>query len=780
MTIPNLNPDYEALLRELAAQAPGAEDTDVAMEDIDYGDEQEQDIPGAAEPYVAASSGTTTVVLDANGQRANEEVATNDLETAARITLPKDAELRALSRALYGDDFPLAEDNDGDDPQQWVNWVRNRWNERRMAIETHMHLVERNRLFRAGQQWVSATGLGPWREPVRPSESSRIVYNLIDKALDQRLHIITEQRPGFSINPMTLDPDDQRKAEARQAALEFAYESQQMGQVLQEACYWAQTDGISGMHVFWDPDAGPWDEAMGEGGGMQKPLGDLKTDVVRVEQFRVSANATATKKPYYVILREVIPAQEAAQRYGATGAVAAGGESTVALSDGGDALGDNGALANWTMSLSNPYEADRLRNADVVERYTVYVDKHPDLLPEGMQCVIVGNAVVTGPMPLLFGTIPFVRVSDGSTDPSYYPRPIMEQWIAHQQRINALMSKWVDSIRVNSGGRLLARPGVIAKETFIGGLTSIVEVTGAGSIGDSVVPMPAFSVANDIKEAMALEKKAFEDASGYNDTSRGQFSSSASGRAILAAREQLDRVIAPSVLAIASAMTDWAKVQLAGMAWGYDVPRDLGAVGKSRPDLARALKADDFDGTADVKVEPETLMPMPKAMRLFLLDEMFNKQIIDPVQYRKLMPFAMTKAIQSPDADQEARANRVADAILTRQNVPPMRWQDNESIHQDVLERKILLQDDIDEDVIQVADGRWRELANQAATKQGGGAQAPTPEQAGPAGPQAMGGESPFAPSPGMAPTQALLPGIAVEPANAQGAANMFEAFAPQ
>jgi hypothetical protein len=780
MTIPNLNPDYEALLRELAAQTPGAEETDVAMEDIDYGDEPEQDIPGAAEPYVAASSGTTTVVLDANGQRANEEVATNDLETAARITLPKDAELRALSRALYGDDFPLAEDNDGDDPQQWVNWVRNRWGERRMAIETHMHLVERNRLFRAGQQWVSATGLGPWREPVRPTESSRIVYNLIDKALDQRLHIITEQRPGFSINPMTLDPDDQRKAEARQAALEFAYESQQMGQVLQEACYWAQTDGISGMHVFWDPDAGPWDEAMGEGGGMQKPLGDLKTDVVRVEQFRVSANATATKKPYYVILREVIPAQEAAQRYGATGAVAAGGESTVALSDGGDALGDNGALANWTMSLSNPYEADRLRNADVVERYTVYVDKHPDLLPEGMQCVIVGNAVVTGPMPLLFGTIPFVRVSDGSTDPSYYPRPIMEQWIAHQQRINALMSKWVDSIRVNSGGRLLARPGVIAKETFIGGLTSIVEVTGAGSIGDSVVPMPAFSVANDIKEAMALEKKAFEDASGYNDTSRGQFSSSASGRAILAAREQLDRVIAPSVLAIANAMTHWAKAQLAGMAWGYDVPRDLGAVGKSRPDLARALKADDFDGTADVKVEPETLMPMPKAMRLFLLDEMFNKQIIDPVQYRKLMPFAMTKAIQSPDADQEARANRIADAILTRQNVPPMRWQDNESIHQDVLERKILLQDDIDEDVIQVADGRWRELANQAATKQGGGAQAPTPEQAGPAGPQAMGGESPFAPSPGMAPTQALLPGIAVEPANAQGAANMFEAFAPQ
>ncbi len=107
-----------------------------------------------------------------------------------------------------------------------------------------------------------------------------------------------------------------------------------------------------------------------------------------------------------------------------------------------------------------------------------------------------------------------------------------------------------------------------------------------------------------------------------------------------------------------------------------------------------------------------------------------------------------------------------------------MRWQDNEAIHQDILERKILLQDDIDEDVIQAADARWRELANQAAQKQGAPAPA-GPEQA-PAGPQAMGGASPFAPSPEMMPTPTTLPGIAAEPAIAQGAANMFEAFAPQ
>ena len=720
-------------------------------------------------------------------QASNEAVQANTVEEATGMALPPDEESRALSRALYGADFPLAEDNatSVDEPTAWASWVRGRWSERRQAVETHLHLVERNRLFRAGQQWVSATGLGPWREPVRPSETSRVVANVIRPALDARLQVINEQRPGFSVSPMTLDPDDQRKAEARQAALDYQFESQEMDRVRREAAYWAQTDGVSFLHTFWDDQKGPWDERMGEVAGEKKPLGDLSTQVLRVEQVRVSANASATQDPYWVCIREVIPAMEAAQRYGATGAIASGTGTDIAINDGADALGEGGTLASWTMQQSNPGEADRLKNADVVERFTLYIAKHPDLLPEGLQVIIVGEAVVVGPMPLLFGVIPVAPVRDGSTDPSYYPRPIMEDWIGNQQRINALRSAWTDSVRLNKGGRLLARPGAITKETYLGGLTNIVEVTGAANLNDAVVPMPSFSVANDLKELLAIEIKEFEDKSGWNDATRGQFSSGESGRAIIAQREQMERVFAPPVQAMAHALTCWGKVQLAGMAWGYDVPRDLGAVGKARPDLARALKSDDFDGSADVKVEPETLMPMPKAMRLFMLDELFAKRdqqgnaLLSATDYRRLMPFAMLKAIQSPDADQEARANRIADAILTRGMVPPMRWQDNEAIHQDILERKILLQDDVDEDVIQAANARWMELAQQAAMKSGATAPQPT-APAGGAGPAANGGNSPFAPSPQTQPIASSLPAIAAEPAGGVQDTALFEAGAPQ
>jgi len=294
----------------------------------------------------------------------------------------------------------------------------------------------------------------------------------------------------------------------------------------------------------------------------------------------------------------------------------------------------------------------------------------------------------------------------------------MEQWLDHQMRVNALLSKWIENIRVNAGGRFLTRPNAIATETFLGGVTSMIEVRGAGPMAESIQPVNGFSVGNDVKEAFALEKAAFEDASGWNAVSRGQVTGE-SGRAIIASREQLERVFSPAVSALAQSFTDWCKVTMAGMAWGYDVPRSLGAVGKGRPDLARAVSSTDLDGQSDVKVEPATMMPMPMAFRLYLLDNWLQTGVIDIKEYRRRQMFAIAKDLATPDEDQEARAKRVADAIRMGFMPPEMRWQDNEAIHQDVLEREIILQDDLAPEIVAAAQERWVALANQAAQKQG-------------------------------------------------------------
>jgi len=662
----------------------------------------------------------------------------------------------ALQRALYGADYPGADPDTAKDLNAWASWTRGLWESRREAVQMHLHLVERNRLFRAGQQWISANGLGPWREPARPRDAARVVYNMIDKALDQRLQILVDQRPGFSVTPTTQDPDDRRKAQAQQLALEYQHDQLQMQRMSREAAFWAQTDGISFWHLYWDSDRGPWDERLGSKPGEKKPLGDIGCQTLRVEQVRVSPNATATQAPHWVVVREVISRSEAAFRYGVTGLDAA---DTTMLTGNQPTYSGSEGIGAWVLTQTTIGEGQRLRDEDVTERFTVYVAPHPDALPEGLHLIVVGDKVVFGPSPLLWNAIPVVSIRDGSSDPSYYPRPVMEQWIDHQMRINALLSKWVENIRVNAGGRFLTRPNAIANETFMGGVTSMIEIRGAGPMGESIQPVQGFSVGNDVKEALSMEKTAFEDASGWNAVSRGQ-ATGESGRAIIASREQLERVFSPAVQALAQAYTDWCKVCMAAMAWGYDVPRALGAIGKGRPDLARAVSTTDFDGQSDVKVEPSTLMPMPMAFRLYLLDNWLQTGVIDAKEYRRRQMFAVAKDITTPDEDQEARAKRVSDAIRNQLPVPEVRWQDNEAIHQDVLEREILLQDDLSPEIIAAAQERWTALANQATQKQGGGAP-PPPAGNPPAGPSAA--SVPSLP-PGQMPLAAGNPPIGVAP----------------
>lgn len=684
----------------------------------------------------------------AEPSKANDIVAPNPPDN---ISLPADDQVHALARTLYGADFPLLLPGQEEEGRAWASWVRGRWVAHRGAVERHLHLVERNRLFRIGQQWVSSRGRGPWREPLKPVDTARVVYNMVDKSLDQRLQIMSDQRPGFKVEPTTVDPEEKRKAEARQIALEYQYDEQNMDNIRRTAGFWAQTDGVSFLHTYWDAEKGPWDSRMADGHMPSKPLGDLATKVLRVEQVRVSSNATSTDTPYYVISREVLSATEAAWRYGVSGALAShNSDAIVGTSD----LATDAGMNRWVLDQTTIGEGDRLRMQETVERFTIYVDRHPDLLPNGLQIVIVGDTMVSGPLPLLFGVIPVVPFRDGSADPSYYPRPIMEQWLDHQVRINALVSKWVDSVRVNAAGRFLTRAGTIVTETIVGGGTSLMEVNSGRALDDIMRPVPGFSVGQDCKDLLSLEKKAFEDASGYNDTSRGQISGDASGRAILAAREQLERVFAPCVGAAATALTAWAKVQVAGMAFGYDVPRDLGAVGNSRPDLAHALTRDMFDGPVSLRVEPETLMPMPRVYRQFLLDSWLDKGVITQQQYLRRQPTAMISDMDTPDEDQSARAKRICESLRLKQQPPEMRWQDNEAIHQDILEREIILRDDLDPTIVQAAQDRWGQLAQQSQMKQGGG-----PPQGGtPLMPEGNGGPSPFQPSPQAQPLATMNP----------------------
>lgn len=651
------------------------------------------------------------------------------LDTLSDVGTPpqvdQDPIMRRAMEILYGTDFPLLDPEADDD--DWAGWADDLWNRHTSGVESRLHLVERNRLFRKGIQWVSAQGLGQWREPYKPRDAARVVHNVVRPALDQRVQLVSDQRPGFKTRPATHDPADIKKAEAQQYGLEYQWDQQAMPRVVQELSYWTGTDGVCFCELQWDPERGPWHEAydveptsgqpvpIGPDGQPADqphrfPLGDIRPVVRRIEHVRVSAEARATRKPWYWVIKETIPAAQAIKEYGPE----VMGSDETKTTRTGERSGLLGSMPSTRLGYMIPEPDELYLDQDTVDRIIVYCEPS-EYLKQGLHLIVVGQKRVYQ-SGLLWGVVPMVRMTDGTTDPAFFPEPILDGWIDVQMRINAVLSKWVENVRLNAGPRIMSKANSLAGETFVGGTMTNLEIKGLGNISDSVKVIEGFSLAGDALRLFDLHMKTFEDLSGWNQVSRGQFSNEQSGKAILAIRETLERVFAPPVAAAAQFASDWGEVSLAGMHWGYDVPRTVGVVGSGRPDLGRALVSDDFDGEIDVFVDPETMMPMPRALKQVLLKEAVDMGAMSPQEWRRRSQFDYVRQMGSPDEDHEARANRVVDAMKNGSDLP-MLWQDNEAIHQDVLERQLILPDDTDPMVRQMAIQRWDMLGQQMMMK---------------------------------------------------------------
>lgn len=677
-------------------------------------------------------------------------------------------DVKRAMEALYGPEFPPLKANPSE--SDWSTFNEERWAYSSRGMEETLHLSARNRLFAEGRQYVSSTGkYGQWKEPPAPKSQVQAVFDLIGPALDYRMQVITENRPGWRFTPGNMDADRQRKAEAWQRFVEYQWHQQKMQSVLREAEFYAQRDGVSFMLTYWDPEGGPKDE--------EGTLGDIGTKVYRIEQVRVSPNATANKPPIYWILRESIPKMEAVAAYGP--------DVVDADDDGHDTGSYESSYRNRGSTFTEDGQSPLYGGHDTVDRYLTFFAPN-QYFPDGLVCVTVGRKLVYGPVKLPVKKVPIVRVTDGSASPLFFPPAIMNRWVPVQQRVNVLVSKALESIRLNVGGRFITRPGALSSETLVGGQFSALEVRSFGNIDEAVKPVTGFSIGGDLKEFLDREIKQFENLSGWNDTARGSFSSEQSGRAILAIREQLERTLAPSVNAASDAMADWAWMCIEWARWGYTMPRSIGVVGENRPDLAREITQNDLNGVVDVYVDPETMSVMPRAMKLYLLEDALQKGVIDAREYRQRMPFGFVNDFSTPDDVQEAKGRRIAEAI--RNGVPPepVVWQDNESIQQTILERDILLAPNIDPMVWQAANQRWTELANQAMQKmappQTQGASQPSGGQEGPpAGQQGLPVPPEQQPMLGMSPSTASAPtGVLTGQADQTMAAQLFENTSPQ
>lgn len=599
---------------------------------------------------------------------------------------------------LFGTNWPGVTSTNG---KQWRLWIEDRIKEQEPTKRDMRLHYSRHRHFVQGRQWISTRDGVTWREPSGEKNNVRAVLDQIGPAIDFRLGIITENRPGFKTYPLGTGVHASETAEAQQAVAEHYYNKLRGQKLLRDAKSSAYTDGVAFLHVFVDKHAGPSKEdveliaptdsrfaglkAQGydvDGDGLLRvplsetgthlpigeetrsfPLGDIATRILLAHEVYADPEAMTVNGPYqrakWMIIRRVRDLHSARLE---TGQKALQSDSTVQTTDPVlDAVdigsASSGGPAGFIRGLP-PYPASRHRsrgNQDLVYDYLVFIAPNREAgIEAGAWVRVIGDRFIVGDDELPGGKIPLAAVTDGSTDPQLFPRPVMMSWIPDQLSINALWSTLLAHARIFGTGRVMAQKGTLLEETYTDIVASVIEYTGM---------KPEFlqgtRASNDTWQELNTAIKNLQDKTGWNDFARGQVTGSGSfsdisGRAVLGAKELFERNFGNDIRAAAEGMSEWACLVVDHARWLFDDSRLIPKVG--RGDLAKKISAKDLGEESLVYVDAETLMPLPKALRQQALFDMLQQGMITMDEYRRRAPFAIIRNVHYGDQAQWDRA----------------------------------------------------------------------------------------------------------------------------
>jgi len=647
----------------------------------------------------------------------------NNQVVRARYMLRRNRGRKNLEKmkARYGEAFPGLNGS----AEEWSNYSDWLWRTQDGPMDDRMFLSEKVRLFREGHQWVSSQNGRTFSNPKPPKNVIRSVVNMIGPANDYRLGILEEQRPGAQVEPHGRTSEDRDAAEAQRRFIEWLAHRRDMQARLQRAMRHGQDWGCAALQGIWNTELGVRKDAsitvVDEQGnetiipldenGQRMPEGtpphtyrdgDVDFLPIRGDQMRCDPEAFDVDDARYLQIRRLRLVSALVFEHGDKAREIKG-------QPWGDTVANTrGYLMPAVRQGEIVPDPDRFSDLPVIEETTTYLAPS-DMIPEGMMVLTAGHTVLhVGPLP--FGPfIPVARFSDGSTNPDFFPLPAAYDWLDDQIAINMLTSRIMQNARLNSGGRLLAYQGSVVRDTYSNNIGSVVEWKGA----QPPTWLNSASVGEDTWNALQFHIQNIENKSGYTDVARGQVSSSMpeSGRGILAIREQFERGMQPFVRAASRGMSATYKLGLRIAAWGYIQPRLTPIIGEDRPDLPRWITSADLARETDVYIDPATLMPEPRALKLQRAREELELQIIDVKEYRQI---ARTPGMTSALDRQRDRAKRInymleesADQIIQGAAMqPPVWWQDDPTTHQEILQ-EIILDDRKDPTLRQLASARW-------------------------------------------------------------------------
>ena len=603
---------------------------------------------------------------------------------------------------------------DWQDSEDIVEFVMGMWDTRRQRRWWLEKAWYTNISFFLGHQWVEwNSNTGSLYQPKVPSYRVRITANLIQGIARKIMSTIISQRPIWSVQPATGDPQDALIARLTEKVMKYYWGGPlKANQKLVDAMMWMVTTGLGVWRLHWDPsksselllssndveDVSLIDnlKKLESSGKNLINLGDATLEAKSPFQIDPDPWATDFTDLQWLVDTSLRSVEWVEERYPETG-MGVEADDSDAMNFFQKRIADLAAPSQRSFSGSSQSKNRDTQNmVNIHELFSKPFGKYR----RGIYAVVAGNRLLdirvnqwraNGEVILPYGFFEEIRVPG-----RLWPTCAIEQAVSLQAEYNLgrsqvvenrnLMSKpkWMVPAGANIGeNALTSEPGEIVTHSF--GLAPVAWVP---------PPLPPY-----VLRTLELARTDIQDATMIHEVSQAKAPSGVkSGKAILALQEQDQSVLAPTVMCIEDAIsmigsalmevvsrkvTEKRMVKIAGDNELYEVEefmgKDLIGKSKNRPGV----------NYFDVKVKMGNQLPHTPEAKRQAITELTNAGILNVERDRdRILDMLELGAVETLyDTVRMDRANqRKENRLMMDGNFVQVQDYDNDLVHIETME----------------------------------------------------------------------------------------------
>lgn len=533
-----------------------------------------------------------------------------------------------------------------------------------------------------------------------PAHRKRYRINYIKAKVIARVAKYTRTPPNPTVVPGTTDREDIFNARASQKALEYITKKAIVRQRFMQVMESVPLTGKAFLAIRWDDKVvGASPSKNVETGEVGQTMGEVKVDFCPAFELLVPDPGIETLGDQPEIIRaKLVLLKDIKNRYGKA-AEEVKGESKDAdvfyyqrqIADLGSR---QGGMASGASSYGEGEEEDK--------KYTLRLEWFQKPCAENPQgrYVVVANRIKLWDVPNLPGNFmsvsennpyPFVEFCDDKAPGQFYPDAFVERMIDLQREYNEYRSKIAESLTMNMFPKLVvANQAGLDENAFnteSGERLNVNMIPGMGlELVKYLIPP---NVAADAWNAIASIKKEFDDVTMIYPATTGGGSGQNSGYQTSLLQEAADQVHGPAIQRNAYALEEmYVKIRHL-MKMFYTIPRMITIAGRNNIPEVYEFSRDSIDENADIKIEPDTMMPPLRSQRLETIrgwaKEGLYGNISDPSVLKRIHDAARMNGFTDPDADKQHRDEEEAqeENIRMNRNEPlskPQPWE-NHLVH---------------------------------------------------------------------------------------------------